>query len=671
MKHVSWIVALVVGLSIGFFLRGSIDGNRAPAFARPGAAPQAPQRPARPVEDPRATYRIAVDDTPVKGPADALVTIVESSDFECPFCKRVGPTMKQLEAAYPGKLRFSFRHNPLPFHQHALPAAMAAEEARAQGGDAKFWAMHDKLFEASPALDDAAFERAATELGLDAAKVKAAVGTAKHKDRIDRDQRLVQGLGAPATPTFFINGRKVAGAQPFEAFKAVVDEELQKAQALVQAGTPASQVYAKIMEKASTAPVFLPGTPGAGTPEAAAPAAPPAAPPVVYRKVAVRPDDPVRGPADAKLTIVLFSDFQCPFCSRVEPTLKQLLEAYPNDVRIVWKHQPLPFHQNAMPAALAAEAARDQGKFWPMHDKMFANQAALDPATLSGYAKELGLDAKRFDQAVQSKKGAPRISEDMQLGSSVGANGTPTMFFNGRQVVGALPFERMKQVADEELQKADALLKGGRPAPGFYEKACEANVAAAPAAPVPAALQAPAPAAPLAPGALKIRADDPVRGNPKAPVTIVLFSDFQCPFCARVTPTLSEVEKTYGDKVRVVWKHEPLPFHPNALPAAEAAEAAREQGKFWQMHDKLFASQQQLSPDTYARIAKEIGLDAKKFAESTSSGRNRARIQEDQALAQQVGANGTPTMFVNGERVVGAVPFEQLKTVIDRQLAAK
>ena len=245
------------------------------------------------------------------------------------------------------------------------------------------------------------------------------------------------------------------------------------------------------------------------------------------------------------------------------------------------------------------------------------------------------------------------------------------MFFNCRQVVGAIPFERMKQVADDELQKANALLKGGRAGPGFYEKACEANVAAAPAAPVPAAVQAPAPAAPLAPGALKIRADDPVRGNPRAPVTIVLFSDFQCPFCARVAPTLAEVEKTYGDKVRVVWKHEPLPFHPNALPAAEAAEAAREQGKFWQMHDRLFASQQQLSPDTYARLAKELGLDPKKFAESTRSGRNRGRIQEDQALAQQVGANGTPTMFVNGERVVGAVPFEQLKSVIDRQLAAK
>ena len=105
MRHVSWVIALVIGFSVGFFSRGAIDAGGRPA--RPAAGAQ--QRPARPVEDPRAVYRVPVDDTPLRGPADALVTIVESSDFECPFCKRVGPTLKQLEEAFPGKLRFSFR----------------------------------------------------------------------------------------------------------------------------------------------------------------------------------------------------------------------------------------------------------------------------------------------------------------------------------------------------------------------------------------------------------------------------------------------------------------------------------------------------------------------------------------------------------------------------------
>jgi len=169
MKHTSWILALIIGVVLGVV--GDRMAGGGPRVAPP--APRAPELPAqarppqRPQEDPRAVYRIPVDDSPMKGPADALVTIVESSDFECPFCKRVGPTMKQIEQAYPGKVRFVFKHNPLPFHPKAMPAAIATEEARAQGGSAKFWEMHDRLFESAPALDRPALERAAQSAGLD------------------------------------------------------------------------------------------------------------------------------------------------------------------------------------------------------------------------------------------------------------------------------------------------------------------------------------------------------------------------------------------------------------------------------------------------------------------------------------------------------------------------
>jgi protein-disulfide isomerase len=664
MNKISWVLALVVGIVIGYVSRGAFDGGgRSPA--RP-SAPAAAQRQGRQADDPKAVYRVPVDGSAAKGPADALVTIVESSDFECPFCKRVAPTMKQLEGAFPGKLRFVFKHNPLPFHARALPAAIATEEARAQGGDAKFWAMHDALFAAS-SLDEAAIAKAAADVGLDAGRVKEAIASGKHKERIERDQRLVRSVGANSTPSFFVNGRKLAGAQPFEAFRTIVEEELRKAEALVRGGTPAAQVYEKIMAGAATAPVVLPG--GAAPP--AAPGAPSAqaaaAPPAAYREVTVRPDDPARGPADAKLTVVLFSDFECPFCGRVEPSLKQLEQAFPGQVRIVWKHQPLPMHGRAIPAALAAEAAREQGRFWQMHEAIFADQKALDDATLRRHAKAIGLDVRRFEQSVAAKRGEARIAEDQKLAQAVGATGTPTMFFNCRQVVGARPFEQLRAAAEEELKKADALLAGKRPDAGFHARACKANLAAAPAQ--AAAAPAVAPAAPLPPGALAVRADDPARGSPKAPVTLVVFSDFQCPFCARVGPTLDEVERQYRDKVRIVWKHQPLSFHQNALPAAEAAEAAREQGKFWQMHDRLFAAQRELSPSTYERIAREIGLDLRRFEAATRSGKHRSRIQEDQQLAARVGASGTPTMFVNGEKVEGAVPFTTLKAVIDRKLA--
>jgi protein-disulfide isomerase len=426
-------------------------------------------------------------------------------------------------------------------------------------------------------------------------------------------------------------------------------------------------VYQKIMERAATAPVYVPpsGAQGAAAGEPpAAPAVPPPAPATVYREVPVRADDPARGPADAKLTVVLFSDFQCPFCGRVEPSLAALEEAFRGQVRIVWKHQPLPMHPQAVPAALAAEAAREQGKFWPMHAKLFSDQRALSPEAFARYARELGLDGRRFDQAVAARRGAARIEEDQRLAGQVGASGTPTMFFNCRQVVGAQPPDRLRAVAEEELKKADQLLAGQRPGAGFYERACKANLAAAPApAPLAAALQAPA-----QPAAIELRPDDPAKGSASAPVTIVLFSDFQCPFCARVGPTLDEARRTYGEKLRIVWKHQPLAFHPNALPAAEAAEAAREQGKFWPMHDRLFAAQRELSPDTYERLAKELGLDVRRFQESVRSGKARARIAEDQRLASRIGATATPTLFVNGEKVEGAVPFATLKAVIDRKL---
>jgi protein-disulfide isomerase len=662
MKHVSIWLAIAVSFAIGYATGGATSSRPAmrPPAGAAAAAAQGQRPPAPPREDPRAVYRVPIDGSPVKGPADALVTVVESSDFECPFCKRVSPTLKALEEQYRGKVRFVFKHNPLPFHARATPAAIAAEEARAQGGDAKFWAMHDALF-AAPSLDEAAILQAAKDAGVDPAKVKAAIDGGRHKDRIERDQKLVQGLGATGTPAFFVNGRKLVGAQPLPAFQALVDEELKKAEELVRAGTPAAQVYAKITDGGASAPVFVPGEGGAAAP--AQP--PPAAPPTVSRTVPVRADDPARGPADARLTVVLFSDFQCPFCAKVEPSLAELEKAFPGKIRIVWKHQPLPMHPNALPAALAAEAAHEQGKFWPMHDKLFASQASLSPDTFRAAAKDLGLDLRRFDQAVSARKGEARVQGDQKLAGELGVSGTPTMFFNCRQVIGAQPVERLRAIAEEELRKADQVL-GAAPAKSPYERLCQANVTAAPAAQAPSA--APSPAAAVAPAAIEIRPDDPVRGNAKAPVTIVLFSDFQCPFCARVGPTLEEAQRVYGDKVRVVWKHQPLTFHPNALPAAKAAEAAREQGKFWPMHDRLFAAQRELSPETYERIAKDLGLDLHRFQESVRAAKGLSRIEEDQRLAARVGAQGTPTMFVNGEKVEGAVPFATLKSVIDRKL---
>ncbi|HZZ85672.1 MAG TPA: thioredoxin domain-containing protein [Anaeromyxobacteraceae bacterium] len=656
-KHASWIVALIVGVVMGAAGDRMVGGFTSAQIRRAPAGPlQAAQRQPRAVEDVKAVYRVPVDDSPVKGNPDALVTIVESSDFQCPFCKRVLPTLQQLERDYGDKVRFVFKENPLSFHDKALQAAMAAEEARAQGGNEKFWAMHDKLFAMSPALDRAGLEQAAKELGLDLDTFRRALDSGKHAGRIRRDQALVAALGANGTPSFFVNGRKLTGAQPIEAFKALVDEELRKAEMLVKSGAAPRDVYAKVLEGGATSVVYLPA---GQAPQAAGEVVHPPAP---AARVPVGADDPAKGPPAAKVTIVEFSDFQCPFCSRVGPTLAQLEQTYGKDLRVVWKHQPLAMHPNAFPASLAAEAAREQGKFWPLHDLLFRHQTELSPAKYEEWAKEVGLDLVRFKRSIEAQSGKARIEEDQKLGNAVGATGTPTLFVNCRRVMGAQPYEVFKTMMDEELNKANALLGGKSPDAAFYERICEANVKAAP---VPPAAEAALPGAKLK---VEIRADDPAKGPAQAPVTLVEFSDFQCPFCSRAEPTVRQLEQAYGKDLRVVWKHQPLPMHPNAMPAAEAAEAAREQGKFWPMHEKLFQNQAALSPEAYERFARELGLDLPRFKAALSSEKYRARIQEDMAQGERIGANGTPTFLIDGELLVGAQPFEAFKAVIDRHL---
>jgi len=172
----------------------------------------------------------------------------------------------------------------------------------------------------------------------------------------------------------------------------------------------------------------------------------------------------------------------------------------------------------------------------------------------------------------------------------------------------------------------------------------------------------------LEPIRVQVAATGPAKGPANAPVTIVEFSDFQCPFCSRLTPTIAEVEKKYGDKVRVVFRQYPLPFHQNAQKAAEASLCAQDQGKFWEMHDAMFANQEQLGVDQLKAKAASLGLNAEKFNKCIDSGEKNATIQADLKEGQAAGVSGTPAMFVNGRFISGAVPIDQITTVIDDEL---
>ncbi len=168
---------------------------------------------------------------------------------------------------------------------------------------------------------------------------------------------------------------------------------------------------------------------------------------------------------------------------------------------------------------------------------------------------------------------------------------------------------------------------------------------------------------------IPVAAGDPVRGNANAPVTIVEFSDFQCPFCQRVNPTLARVREVYGDRVKIVFKDFPLPNHPQAPKAAEAARCAAEHNKFWEMHDAMFANQRGLEVPQLKQTARSLGIDGAAFDSCLDSGKHAATVQKGADLGEKLGVNSTPTLYVNGRPLVGAMPFEMFKQVIDDELA--
>jgi protein-disulfide isomerase len=165
--------------------------------------------------------------------------------------------------------------------------------------------------------------------------------------------------------------------------------------------------------------------------------------------------------------------------------------------------------------------------------------------------------------------------------------------------------------------------------------------------------------------------DDPIKGNKNAPVTIVEFSDYQCPFCGRYfSQTYPQILKQYVNtgKVKYVFRDFPLSFHKNAQKAAEAAECAHEQDKYWEMHDKLFENQRNLDIASLKQYAADINLDTKKFNSCLDSGKYASEVQKDFNEGSRYGVSGTPTFFINGIKLVGAQPLSAFKQVIDAEL---
>ncbi|MSQ82705.1 MAG: thioredoxin [Myxococcales bacterium] len=394
---------------------------------------------------------------------------------------------------------------------------------------------------------------------------------------------------------------------------------------------------------------------------------------------------PAQGPEHAKVTLVEISDYQCPFCSRANATVDELHKEYANDLKVVFVNQPLSFHPHARPAAIAALAAHKQGKFWEMHAKLFGNQKELSDENYKKWAKEIGLDAAKFDADSKDAEVAKQVDRDQAVSTALDVNGTPGFFVNGVKLEGAQPKEAFKKIIDEQIKMANDEIGKGTAVVDLNEKLTRANNPALGSKIIglifkgeepPKTAAQPAPAKKERPPEdmttvwkVELHGAEPVKGNMDALVTLVEYTDFQCPYCSKVRDALAQVEKNYpADKVRFVFKNQPLPFHNNAVIAAEAALCGLDQGKFWQMEERLFGHQGELSAEQLPGHAKEVGLDVAKFQKCLDSHKYKEHIAKDQATAEKITATGTPAFFIMGRKLGGNRPFDDFKKMIDEEL---
>jgi protein-disulfide isomerase len=370
-----------------------------------------------------------------------------------------------------------------------------------------------------------------------------------------------------------------------------------------------------------------------------------------------RGEGPSEGPADAPVTIVVWSDYACGYCNRVQDTLDRLDRLYPAQLR--WVHRTLPLDDDNTLASEAALAAAAQGRFRPMHARMFALRGHVDRADVELVARELGLDMLKFRADLDTRVRRKEIAADMEDAQRLGVTGTPTFFVNGRPVHGNQPLQVFADIVDEELARAEQ-------AHGSYETLVAQGK---PTADAPATASNEATVLDPSHG---YRVGLGIPGHQIGPddalVTIVEFSDFQCPYCAREALALAHVRQKYGDQVRIVFRHFPVLFHRYSVIAAEAGAAAAEQGKFWAFHDQVFGHFGELTRADLDKHAQAAGLDLAKFRAALDDRRFHDAVIAEGAAAQALGVDGTPTLFINGQPIVGSRDAQTLDRIVDAHL---
>jgi protein-disulfide isomerase len=378
---------------------------------------------------------------------------------------------------------------------------------------------------------------------------------------------------------------------------------------------------------------------------------------------------PRLGPVDAAITIVVFSDFQCPYCGRARQALHDLRAMYPDDVRVVWRDLPLSRHADAQLAAEAARevyAQRGDDGFWRFHDLLFGHQDHLSRRDLEGYAERVGVDLERFRRALDEAIHEDGVHTDTVMAQRLGVDGTPAFFVNGTPLMGVPTVDVLEQLAREILLRRQAAPNAST----FYADMV-ANPLPTPERPNGRPAWATVHEMPVPSGAASM-------GPMDAPLVMQVFSDFQCPYCSRVEPTLQALREHFGQRLRMVWRDYPLPGHPFAMPAAEAARevlAQRGEAAFWRFHDTLFAHQSEdggLALASLERYATELNVDLARFRTALTDHRHLPAIRADMEAITATGIRfGTPSFFINGHFMSGARPLAEFRARMEALLQAQ
>jgi protein-disulfide isomerase len=433
-----------------------------PELEQPSAKPElpgvtAPERAARGVarvqtED--AASPLPLDSSvPVWGSRDALVTVLVFGDLECPHTRKSLSTLRRLRNAFKSELRIAWRHRPLPDHVHARPAAEFAARVHLSSGPDAFWSLIEQAAGSSAAPTEAELMRWRGSADVPKSQKSHAADAKLAAERVSRDLDLAGRYDVRSTPTFFINGTRVEGTRSYAQMRQLIDAERKASRFLLAQGIARSELYSTRAKKNLIN----------------------VGPDVIERTCPKIAGSPVRGAPSAPVTLVEFSDFECEYCKRAQPSLSSLLARYGKDLRLVWKNFPLEQHTRARAAAaLAVRAYEERGErgFWQVHDDLFLSAPDLGEATLLRIAKRASLNPEAARDALRLAERNTSIARDVALGEKLEVSGTPTFFINGRRLAGARAASEFRAVIEEELSVARRLIAAGTPLDKVYSVLC-------------------------------------------------------------------------------------------------------------------------------------------------------------------------------------------------------